>query len=218
MVDDTEKNEVEASAEPSEPGVSAGPDTGEAAGSVPAEPPPAEAPTQEEAAATTAPEPVEDPRLVEAEARLRALSAAYRNLQEEMRAYRDRVARLEEEKDRRRRGEAVVAVFEPVQNLRRSIDAIRRSQAEEAIQQGLDLVLGQFNEALRKLGLEEISAAGAAFDPTIHEAMGTVMVADPAMDGKVVHVFDTGYRIGNQVIQPARVIIGQYREPVESQA
>ena len=109
-----------------------------------------------------------------------------------------------------------MAVFEPVQNLRRSIEAMQKTEVAPSVLEGLELVLGQFVDALRKLGLEEILATGAAFDPSIHDAMGTVLVTDKAQDGLVIHVYDVGYRIGTQVIQPARVIIGQYREPADA--
>jgi len=160
--------------------------------------------------------PPELARIEELEGRLRSVSSAYRNLQDEMRSYQDRVRRLDEDKDRRRRGEAVTAIFEPVQNLRRSIDALKKTETPPQIAEGLDLVLGQFVDALRKLGLEEIPALGTAFDPSIHDAMGSVLVTDPAQDGFVIHVYDVGYRIGTQVIQPVRVIIGQYKEPAEA--
>lgn len=156
----------------------------------------------------------DDPTLhAETEARLRAVSAAYHNLKAEMRALQDRVERQREDQRRRHRGEVVAAVFEPVQNLRRSIEAFQRSQVADEVVEGLTMILDQFIDAFGKLGLEEIPGAGARFDPIIHEAMGTVPVTDPAQDGVVLQVFDTGYRIGRQVIQPARVIIGTYRAP-----
>lgn len=197
-----------------------------APGAARAEPPaePCEAPTPEAAPAENPPPQVEEPtgpspeqvRLAELEARLRSVSSAYVALQDEMRAYQDRVRRMDEDKDRRRRGEAVTAIFEPVQNLRRSVDALKKADLPPSVVEGLELVLGQFVESLRRLGLEEIQAMGATFDPNVHEAMGTVMVTDQAQDGRVLHVYDVGYRIGSQVIQPARVIIGQYREPAQA--
>ena len=152
-------------------------------------------------------------KLADTEARLRAVSAAYKTLRDEMRAYQERTERLKEEMDRRRRGEAVVAIFEPVQNLRRSLEAFKRMEVSEEVIQGVDLVLDQFLKALDKLGLEEIHAEGAVFDPNVHEAMGTVVVTRPELDGRVLQVFDSGYRIGSMVVQPARVIIGAFQEP-----
>lgn len=151
----------------------------------------------------------------ELEARLRQVSSAYVQLQNEMQSMRDRNERIQEERDRRRRGEVVMAIFEPVQNLRRSLDAWGRLDLPPDATQGLELVFGQFQSALRKLGLEEISAAPVPFDPNIHDAICTMPVQHAALDGHVIQVFEAGYRVGTQVIQAARVIIGRYEAPVE---
>jgi len=165
-------------------------------------------------AAAEAEDVTDDPAaraLEEMEARLRRVSSAYQQLQGEMAAFRERTERLEAENERRQRARVVTSVFEPVQNLRRSIEALARMDLPPDVVQGFDLVLGQFQAALHDLGLEEISTAGIPFDPTLHEALATVDVPMPAMDGMVVQVFDTGYRIGTHLVQPARVIVGRYR-------
>jgi molecular chaperone GrpE len=153
----------------------------------------------------------------EIEARLRQVSAAYVKLQGEMQAFRERNERIQEERDRRRRGEVVTAMFEPVQNLRRSLDSWRALDLPDEATQGLALVLEQFQVALRKLGLEEIVAAPAPFDPNIHDAICTMPVQHASLDGQVIQVFEAGYRVGTTVIQAARVIIGRYEAPVSEE-
>lgn len=152
------------------------------------------------------------------EARLRQVSSAYVELQGEMQAFRDRNERMQEERDRRRRGEVVTAMFEPVQNLRRSLEAWERLDLPADATQGLSLVFEQFQDALAKLGLEEITAAPVPFDPNIHDAICTMPVQHAALDGHVIQVFEAGYRVGSMVIQAARVIIGRYEAPVPSEA
>jgi molecular chaperone GrpE len=104
-------------------------------------------------------------------------------------------------------------MFEPVRNLHRSLEAWRRHDLPDEAVQGLTLVLAQFQDALSRLGLEEIHAAPVPFDPTIHDAICAIPVQHAALDGHVVQVFEAGYRVGGQIIQPARVIIGRYEEP-----
>jgi molecular chaperone GrpE len=161
-------------------------------------------------------ENVEPERESELEARLRQVSAAYVKLQGEMQAFRERNERIQEERDRRRRGEVVTAMFEPVQNLRRSLDAWGRLDLPPEATQGLALVLEQFQGALRKLGLEEINASPVPFDPNIHDAIAALPTAHASLDGQVIQVFEAGYRVGSQVIQAARVVIGRYEAPVPS--
>jgi molecular chaperone GrpE len=152
-------------------------------------------------------------RLTDLEARLRAVSSAYRDKQREFSEFRERNERLREETNRVLKGEVVTVVFEPVQNLRRSIEAIGRMGVGDEVRQGLAMVFEQFMTALRKLGLEEIRAEGLPFDPGLHEALASMPVPEASLDGKVIQVFDAGYRIGSQVIQPARVVVGTWREP-----
>ncbi len=158
----------------------------------------------------------EEDELSQTRARLKVVSAAYKNLQEEMKAFRNRTERLQEERDRKRLGDAVATVFEPVQNLRRTLEVFEKNDLPEELVGGLRMVLDQFTEALERLGLEEIPCEGEPFDPNIHEAMGTVLVDDPSTDGIVVKAFDVGYRIGSLVIQPARVLLGRYQEPADN--
>ncbi len=148
------------------------------------------------------------------EARLRQVSSAYVELQNEMQAFRERNERIQTERDRRRRGEVVMAMFEPVQNLRRSLDSWKSLELPGDATQGLELVLEQFQDALRKLGLEAITAAPADFNPNIHDAICAMPVKHASLDGKVIQVFEAGYRVGDLVIQAARVIVGRYEPPV----
>lgn len=147
----------------------------------------------------------------ELEARLKKVSAAYQVQVQEVEATKERLGRQASYREERRRGEVVGTLFEPVENLRRSVEVVRKGASDE-LAQGLELVLAQFMEAFQKLGLEEVPGKGAKFDPKLHEALTLVPVTDPALDGVVVEVFDTGYRIGSNLLKPARVIVGQLQE------
>lgn len=142
------------------------------------------------------------------EARLRQVSSAYKQQQDEIAATKERLARQASLKEELRRGEVVGTLFEPVENLRRSLEAVKKSAGADAVT-GLELVLQQFFDAFRKLGLEEVPGKGSRFDPNLHEAITAVPVTDPALDGVVIEVFDMGYRIGTRLLKPSRVVIGQ---------
>lgn len=148
------------------------------------------------------------------QARLRAVSKAYTDLQGEMAAFRERTEHLGKMKAERASFDAVAAFFEPVQNLRRSMDA--GSEDLDSLRQGVQMVLHQFTEALRKLGLEEVPAEGADFNPNMHEALAVTPVTDPAQDGKVLMVHQGGYAVNGKVLQAAQVVIGKYEAPAEA--
>ena len=147
-------------------------------------------------------------RAEENEARLRQVSSAYRQKVEEIDSIKDRLSRQAAVQEEIRRGEVVESLFEPVENLQRSLDTVKGTPAEE----GLRIVQLQFLAALHKLGLQEVPGVGTRFDPNIHEAIATMPVTDAAQDNVVMNVFSAGFRIGARLIRPARVIIGALQE------
>lgn len=148
------------------------------------------------------------------QARLRAVSAAYRDQQDEIAQTKARLERQAALKEEMRRGEVVASLFDPVQNLKRSLESAQKGASVEDTAKGLELVVHQFMASFEKLGLEEVPGQGSKFDPNLHEALTLVPVADPALDQVVIEVFSAGYRIGGRLIAPARVVVGDYQEPV----
>ena len=81
-----------------------------------------------------------------------------------------------------------------------------RSQLD-AVLDGVKLVERSLRAALEKEGLVEIETDGA-FDPHVHEAV----LAQPHEDaepGAVLDVLQRGYRLGDKVVRPARVIVAE---------
>ena len=150
------------------------------------------------------------------EARLRKVSSAYKQLQGEMQALRERHARQRDQDQRVMKAQVVKDLFEPLQNLRRSVEAMASSGVESDVLSGIQMVGRNFMEAFEHMGLEKVSGVGAPFNPEVHEALSVLPVALPAADGRVIEVFAEGYRVGETLIQPAKVIIGKYTAPPES--
>ena len=152
--------------------------------------------------------------LADTEARLKTVSAAYKGMQEEMAALKERTERQRGVQRELMKGELVRSLFEPLQNLRRSGDALNKAEVENDLVKGLDMVVRDFQEAFSQLGLEEIAAEGRPFNPEVHEALSIVPVLEKAQAGMVLEVFSAGYRIGSCLLAPAKVVIGKYEEPV----
>jgi molecular chaperone GrpE len=153
-------------------------------------------------------------RVREAESRLRVVSKAYTDLEADMDAFRRRMTANADQRVERKSAEVVEHFFEPVMNLKRSLAAGASDPSATLV--GLNMTLQQFQEALAKLGLEEVPGTGAPFDPKIHEALAITPVTDAAQDGRVLMVHATGYRVGSKVLQPAQVIIGKMGTPPEA--
>jgi molecular chaperone GrpE len=89
--------------------------------------------------------------------------------------------------------------------------ALAHAEAEEGddehhLTAGIRLVQQKMVEALRRAGIESFSPKGEAFDPHLHEAVAQTPV-DGAQPGTVVEVFQAGYRLGDDVLRPARVVV-----------
>lgn len=71
---------------------------------------------------------------------------------------------------------------------------------------GIKLVHDDVIAALARAGIEGFSPAGERFDPQLHEAVAQIP-AEGAESGTVVEVYQRGYRLGEVVIRPARVVV-----------
>ena len=96
---------------------------------------------------------------------------------------------------------------EVLKTLLPSIDNLERAVAApdgDDYKKGVDMVIRQFEEALKAMGLEEIPALGQTFDPEIHHAVMRED-ADGVEPETVTEVFQKGYRIGTRILRPAMV-------------
>ena len=99
-----------------------------------------------------------------------------------------------------------------IDNLNRAIQAATEGEpggeAAGALQilDGVKLVQADLLSALQRAGIEPFSPAGEAFDPTLHEAVAQQPV-EGAQSGTVVEVYQQGYKLGQTVLRPARVLV-----------
>jgi molecular chaperone GrpE len=104
------------------------------------------------------------------------------------------------------RGKAEVAreVIDAVDNLERALEAA--DGEGEGLRSGVEMVLGSLRETLQRHGIEAVEPKGEKFDPNQHEALSTMPV-EGTEGGTVVEVMQKGYRMGEQLIRPARVVV-----------
>jgi molecular chaperone GrpE len=122
-------------------------------------------------------------------------------------------ARIERELEKRSQLEyrnMLLAFIEINDDLDRAIDAASTSEAAETVLEGVELVSRAFDRKLAEFGVARIEAMGQPFDPNAHEAITQMAVDDPAKDMTVVGVILVGYRIGEELLRPAKVAVGKY--------
>lgn len=76
----------------------------------------------------------------------------------------------------------------------------------EQVVKGLRMVRDEFLGGLKKHGIEPVPSVGVPFDPAIHDALQQFDSPDHA-PGVVIREFEKGYKLGDRLIRPARVII-----------
>jgi molecular chaperone GrpE len=82
---------------------------------------------------------------------------------------------------------------------------VAAEQHEEAkLEEGVRLVHRALADALEREGLAEIETNGK-FDPHVHEALLTQ--PSEAEEGSVLEVLQKGYRLGDRVLRPSRVVV-----------
>jgi molecular chaperone GrpE len=122
--------------------------------------------------------------------------------------YRKRVAR-EQLQILARSGERVVSKLLPVlDDLERALEAAHAHE-EAKLEEGVELVHRALAQILEREGLAPIETDGA-FDPHVHEALLTQPSA--AEEGAVIEVLQKGYRLGDRVLRPARVVVAGPKE------
>ena len=98
--------------------------------------------------------------------------------------------------------EAIAAMLPAIDNLERAIDAAQKHEGGEAMVEGVKMTLNTLMDSLKRFGFEEIPALGEMFDPELHNAVMREASDDP---GKVLEVFQKGYRVKDRIIRYAMV-------------
>jgi molecular chaperone GrpE len=124
-------------------------------------------------------------------------------VQAEFENYRKRAARDQQLLVGRAHERLVKELLPVFDDLERALEAAEAHE-EAKLEEGVALVTRAFGDILRKEGLEEIATDGK-FDPHVHEAL----LSQPSEEeeGSVLEVIQKGYRLGDRVIRPARVVI-----------
>jgi molecular chaperone GrpE len=117
--------------------------------------------------------------------------------------YRKRAVRDQESLVARAHERLVKELLPVLDDLERALDAA--AQHEEAeLEEGVRLVHRELSHILSKEGLVAIETDGK-FDPHEHEALLTQ--PSDAEEGAILQVIQKGYRLGDRVVRPARVVV-----------
>ena len=147
---------------------------------------------------------------------IEALKGQVEKLTGDLQEEKDRLLRLQADFDNFRRRSAkereeisAVVTQNFCKDMLPLLDNFERAMAAEtkdveAFQKGVEMIFTQFQEVLKKNGLEQIEAVGQKFDPNFHQAV--MRVEDPEReDDTVAQELQKGYMVKGRVIRPSMV-------------
>ena len=141
-----------------------------------------------------------------AEERAPAPDDSYLRLAADFDNYRKRVAREQVEWTSRANERLLNELLPVLDDLERALEAAAEHE-EAKLEEGVRLVHRSLLGLVERHGLSEIEAEGA-FDPHVHEAL-LAQPGEGAEQGAVLQVLQKGYRLGDKVLRPARVIVAE---------
>jgi molecular chaperone GrpE len=122
--------------------------------------------------------------------------------------YRKRAARDQQNLVARAAERLVRELLPVLDDLERALQAAEEHE-EATLEEGVRLVHRALADALAREGLVEIETDGR-FDPHVHEAL--LSQPSEAEEGSVLDVLQKGYRLGERVLRPARVVVAAAEE------
>jgi molecular chaperone GrpE len=155
----------------------------------------------------TGPEqPPLDERLAAAEAQRDEYLRDLQRLAADFDNFRKRAAREQEALVARAHERLVKELLPVLDDLERALEAAEQHD-EAKLVDGVRLVREALRQSLEREGLVEIEAEGR-FDPHVHEAL-LAQPAEGREQGDVLEVVQKGYRLGDKVLRPARVVVAE---------
>jgi len=123
--------------------------------------------------------------------------------------FRKRVERERTEQRRYAGSEVLRDLLAVVDNLERAVGA---QGSLEELQEGVELILRQLDELLKRHGVERVAAEGGRFDPASHEAV-VRHESDEVTEPTIVKELQSGYWLSDRLLRPALVEVAVPRAP-----
>ncbi len=142
-------------------------------------------------------------RATEAEQEAASLKDKWLRAVAELENYKKRTRREIDDSVFRARQDLLTNFFPTADNLDRALELAR---GNDQLFKGIEMVAHEFRSALARNGIEAVPTVGQPFDPAMHEALSQVDSPDHA-PGTVTFEFERGYRQGDRLLRPARVVI-----------
>ena len=129
-----------------------------------------------------------------------------RRLQADFENFRKRTTREQAENSERATVRLIERLLPVLDSFELAVGSMERSEVDEQVRKGIELVFAGLTDVLTAEGLERIDALDAPFDPNEHEA---VLHDDGEAEPRVVDVLRSGWRLKGRVVRPAMVKVSR---------
>ena len=145
-----------------------------------------------------------------AEKKLHEYIEAFKASQTEQDQFRERLNRDVERRVALQFSGLVGELLESIDNLDLALSHAEGIPEAKPLADGVAMVRSQFLASLTRQGVEQVQPEGEEFDPNLAEAISLIPVNDADKNNVVLQTLRPGYRMGEQVVRPARVVVGKY--------
>lgn len=156
-------------------------------------------------AETAAPEVDETEKL---RGELEEMQQKYLYLLSEFENYKRRTAKERLDLFKTASKDLLVELLPVLDDFERGLQAMEVSTDVASVKTGVDLVYNKFKGILSNKGLQPMNATGTDFDPELHEAISQAPAASEADKNKIIAEVEKGYKLNEQVVRYAKVIVG----------
>jgi molecular chaperone GrpE len=151
--------------------------------------------------------------LGEARTALAQATDKYLRLAAEFDNYKKRSIKERTEAHSRAQADLVAKLVDALDDLARFAHVDPAQTDAKTIHDGVDMVERKIWKQLDGLGVTRIDQAGVPFDPNQHEAVTMAPASAAALDHTVGAILQPGYKIGDALIRPARVVVLNWQGP-----
>src|SRR5215510_3666294 len=131
----------------------------------------------------------------------------YLRLAAEFDNYKKRSLKERTEAHTRAQADLVAKLVDALDDLARFAHVDPAQTDAKTIHDGVDMVERKFWKQLDAIGVTRIDQPGVPFDPNQHEAVTMAPASAAAQDHTVGAILQPGYKIGDALIRPARVVV-----------
>jgi len=130
---------------------------------------------------------------------------------------RKRLVKQQQDAYKYRHQDILRDLAEVIDNFERAIESSVDSKDFDSFHEGIVMIEKQFKGMLNEsYGLERVGLEGEIYDPVVHEAVSLEESSEVSED-TVNQVFQSGYRLYDRVLRPAKVVVLKPADTVEEE-